>query len=135
VETTVDELPDVYRYDVDALAGLAEKSVGERRAEVPKAEAIVEESILRFNQWWGGLVQGDVIKSLRERFDDVRRAELERFAGKLSRVSEDDRKLIGRITETLVARILHEPMIGLKAGGPSERIERAAAVRSLFGLA
>jgi glutamyl-tRNA reductase len=134
VETAVDELPDVYRYDVDALAGLAEKSVGERRAEVPKAEGIVEESILRFNQWWGGLVQGDVIKSLRERFDGVRKSELDRFAGKLSRVSEDDRRLIERITETLVARVLHEPILGLKEGSASERIERGAAVRSLFGL-
>jgi glutamyl-tRNA reductase len=134
VETSVDELPDVYRYDLDALSGLAEKSTAGRRAEVPKAEAIVEDSILKFNEWWGGLLQRDVIKSLRQRFEDVRCAELGRYAENLSRVSDDDRRLIERISETLVARILHEPTVGLKEGDPSERIERAAAVRALFGL-
>jgi glutamyl-tRNA reductase len=95
---------------------------------------IVEDSILKFNEWWGGLLQGDVIKRLRQRFEDVRCAELGRYAENRSRVPDDDRRLIERISETLVARILHEPTVALKEGDPSERIERAAAVRVLFGL-
>jgi glutamyl-tRNA reductase len=134
VEPAVDEIADVYRYDVDALKSLAEKNTADRRAEVPKAEGIVEEGVLRFNEWWGGLLQGDVVRGLRERLDAMRKDELERYAGKLSRLSEEDRKLVERMTETLVAKILHGPTVGLKEGDASDRLERAAAVRALFGL-
>jgi hypothetical protein len=85
---------------------------------------IVEDSILKFNEWWGGLLQGDVIKRLRQRFEDVRCAELGRYAENRSRVPDDDRRLIERISETLVARILHEPH-GCSEGGRSLRTDRA----------
>jgi glutamyl-tRNA reductase len=134
VEKDVDEIEDVYRYDVDALKQLAERNTAERRAEVPKAEAIIEEAVLRFNEWWGGLLQVDVMRGLRERLDAMRRDELARYAGKLSRLSEEDRKVVERMTETLVAKILHGPTVGLKDGDASERLGRAEAVRALFGL-
>ncbi|MGZ5430723.1 MAG: hypothetical protein ACXWEX_04930, partial [Thermoanaerobaculia bacterium] len=41
---------------------------------------------------------------------------------------------VERLTETLVAHILHDPTVGLKGGDGSERLERAAAVRALFRL-
>ena len=134
VEPEVDAISDVYRYDVDALRTLAEKNTAERRAEVPKAEALVEEAVLRFNEWWSGLLQVDVMKGLRESLETLRKGELERYAGKLSRLSEDDKKTVERLTETLVAKILHGPTVGLKEGDASERLERANAVRALFGL-
>jgi glutamyl-tRNA reductase len=134
VEPEVDALSDVYRYDVDALRTLAEKNTAERRAEVPKAEALIEEAVLRFNEWWSGLLQVDVMKGLRETLESLRKDELSRYAGKLSRLSEEDRKLVERMTETLVAKILHGPTVGLKEGDASERLERANAVRALFGL-
>ncbi len=130
----MDEIADVYRYDVDALKSLAEKNTAERRAEVPKAEAIVEEGVLRFNEWWGGLLQADVMRGLRERLEAMRKGELEHYAGKLARLSEEDRKVVERLTETLVAKILYGPTVGLKEGDASDRLERAAAVRALFGL-
>ena len=44
VEKEVDAIEDVYRYDVDALKTLADRNTAERRAEVPKAESIIEEA-------------------------------------------------------------------------------------------
>ena len=134
VEKEVDAIEDVYRYDVDALKTLADRNTAERRAEVPKAETIIEEAVLRFNDWWGGLLQVDVMRGLRERLDAMRKDELARYAGKLSRLGEEDRKLVERMTETLVAKILHGPTVGLKEGDASERLARAEAVRALFGL-
>ncbi len=134
VEVAVGDLPDVYRYDIEALTGMADANAKARLEEVPKAEAIVEDCVRRFADWWGSLLQVDVVRGLRDKVEQLRRAELERYAGKLSSLSEKDRATVERLTETLIGRLLHDPTVGLKEGDASERLERAAAVRALFRL-
>lgn len=134
VEPEVGELSDVYRYDLDSLQEMAAVNARARAGEVPHAEAIVEESVGRFQEWWGGLLQGDVVRGLREKLESIRRAELEKHAGKLAALDPSARAAVERLTETLVAHILHDPTVGLKGGDGSERLERAAAVRALFRL-
>lgn len=133
-DTGVDDLPDVYRYDLDALQGIAARNTAERRSEVPRAEAIVDESVTAFLAWLASLSHVDVVRGLREKLESARREELGRYAGKLQRLSPEDQKVVERLTETLVAKILHEPTIGLKEGDASDRLARAAAVRALFRL-
>jgi glutamyl-tRNA reductase len=134
VEPEVGKLSDVYRYDLDGLQEMAAANTRSRADEVPHAEAIVEESVRKFQEWWGGLLQGDVVRGLRERLESIRRAELEKYAGKLGALGASERAAVERLTETLVAHILHDPTVGLKEGDGSERLERAAAVRALFRL-
>jgi glutamyl-tRNA reductase len=134
VEVEVGDLPDVYRYDIEALTGMADANTKARLEEVPKAEAIVEECVRRFADWWGGLLHVDVVRGLREKVERIRLAEIEKYTGRLSGLSEKDRATVERLTETLVGRILHEPTVGLKEGEASERLEKAASVRSLFRL-
>ncbi|HTS02383.1 MAG TPA: glutamyl-tRNA reductase, partial [Thermoanaerobaculia bacterium] len=111
VEVAVGDLPDVYRYDLDALTGMADANTKARLEEVPRAEAIVEECVRRFADWWGGLLQADVVRGLREKVEKIRLAEIEKYAGRLSGLSEKDRATVERLTETLVGRILHEPSV------------------------
>jgi glutamyl-tRNA reductase len=134
VEPEVGKLSDVYRYDLDGLQEMAAANTRSRADEVPHAEAIVEESVRKFQEWWGGLLQGDVVRGLREKLESIRRAELEKYAGKLGAMGASERAAVERLTETLVAHILHDPTVGLKEGDGSERLERAAAVRALFRL-
>lgn len=134
VEVAAGDLADVYLYDMDAVGELARQNAAERVAEIPKAELVVEDAVRRFLDWYAGLSHVDVLKALRGRFDELRRTELERHAGKLAKLPESERELVNRITEGIVAKILHAPTVGLKEGDPSERLERAAAVRALFKL-
>ncbi len=134
IEPEVGDLPDVYRYDLDSLGALAKKNTADRQAEVPKAAVIVDESVRKFEEWLAGLSHVDVVKGLRGKLEELRLAELERYAGKMGKLGPDERELVQRITESLVAKILHGPTVGLKEGDPSERLERAAAVRALFRL-
>ncbi|MBL8113201.1 MAG: glutamyl-tRNA reductase [Acidobacteria bacterium] len=134
IDPAIDSIADVYRYDVDALEALARKNTEERAAEVPHAEAVVEEGVRRFHDWYSGLQTVDVVKGLREKMETLRRAELEKHSGRLSRLSIEDRQLVERVTEGLIAKILHEPTVSLKQGALEERLDRAAAARALFKL-
>ncbi len=134
IEPTVDGLPDVYRYDMDALGELACDNAKDRMTDVPHAERIVEDSTQKFLGWLAGLSHVDTLKTLRERFEKARRDEIERYSGKLSSLSPEDRAVVERMTETLLHKILHNPTMGLKEGDASERLTRAAVVRALFKL-
>ena len=134
VEPAVDELSDVYRYDVDALNEVAAENTAARKAEVPKAEAIVAEAVGKFRDWYGGLHHVDVVKALRGKLDGIRRQELEAYRGKIAGLGPDAEKVVERLTDSIVSKILHHPTVGLKEGDASERLERADAVRALFRL-
>ncbi len=134
VETGVDSLADVYRYDVDALNEVAAGNAAARLAEVPKAEAIVEESVMRFRDWYGGLLHVDVVKALRGRVEGIRQQELAAYRAKIAALGPDAERVVDRLTDSIVAKILHHPTLGLKEGNASERLERADAVRALFRL-
>jgi glutamyl-tRNA reductase len=134
VEPAVDELSDVYRYDVDALDTLARANAVARQSEVPRAEQIVEESVGKFRGWYGGLMHIDVVRGLRDKLEGIRKQELERNRGKLAKLGLEERRLVERISESLVAKILHDPTVGLKEGDASDRLERASAVRALFKI-
>jgi glutamyl-tRNA reductase len=134
VEVAVDELSDVYRYDVDALNELAAQNTEARRAEVPKAEAVVEEAVGKFRDWYSGLTHVEVLKGLRARLEAIRRQELESYRGKVAALGPDAEKIVDRLTDSIVAKILHHPTLGLKEGDASERLDKAVAVKNLFKL-
>jgi glutamyl-tRNA reductase len=134
VDPAVDALSDVYRYDVDALNEVAAANAAARKAEVPKAEAIVEEAVDRFRDWYGGLLNLDVLKALRARLEEIRRQELEAYRSRIAGLGPDAEKVVDRLTDSIVSKILHHPTLGLKEGDASERLERAEAVRNLFRL-
>ena len=134
VDPRVDDIPDLYRYDVDSLGALSKRNALERQAEVPHAEAIVDEMVSRFSDWYGSLLHVDVVRKLREAMEKTRREELQRFAGKISELDPEGRALVERITESLLNKVLHGPTVGLKKGDPSERLQRAEVVKALFHL-
>jgi glutamyl-tRNA reductase len=75
------------------------------------------------------------VTALRTQAEAVRTSELDRFAGRLERLSPQDRETVEALTKGIVAKLLHEPTIELKQAAGSARGERLAeALRSLFGL-
>jgi glutamyl-tRNA reductase len=134
VDPGVDELSDVYRYDIDALNDLSAENAAARRAEVPKAETIVEESVARFRDWYGGLLHIDIVKALRGHVEAIRQQELAAYRGKIAGLGPEAEKVVDRLTDSIVSKILHHPTLGLKEGNASDRLERAEAVRTLFRL-
>ena len=87
---------------------LVDRTSRSRRAEIPKAESIVEQELESFISWRSSLAATPVIKAIREHFEHVREHEL---AKNRKRFCAEDREQIELLTESLVNKILH-PLMG-----------------------
>jgi glutamyl-tRNA reductase len=133
-DPAIDALDDVYRYDLDDLAAIANENAEERRREQAQAEVIVEAEQQRFDGWFAALRAVPTIRHLRERAEAIRAAEFERVAGRLE-LPPDAREAVEYLTRALVNKLLHEPVTQLRRA--AEREEGVAVLevaRVLFDL-
>lgn len=70
-------------------------------------------------------------RALHERFETIRRAELERLKKKLGGLTEEDRRSVDQITADIVHALARGPRQALDGDAPSATIE---AVVRLFAL-
>ena len=132
----INELDNVYLYNIDDLQAVAQENLQGRAAEVTKAEEIVEEEAAGFERWLGSLEQVPTIVALRRKVEEIRRAELEKSLGtSLKGLSEQERQALEDMTAAMVSKILHSPITRLKK--QSEERDEAFyidALKKLFDL-
>ncbi len=133
VEPSVAKLENVFLYDIDALEGLVKANLERRGREIPKVEAIIHEELDHFLKWYGALEVAPLIRELRERFENVRALEVEKYGRKLC---EKDREQIEALTKGIVNKLLHDPTVNIKSfqRHGSGMLGRLDTVRRLFGL-
>jgi len=106
-EASIGELDGVFLHDIDDMNLLVDRNLVKRRAEIPKAETIVEHEVEAFVAWRGSLAATPIIKRLRERVEELRSQEVERHR---KRFCGADREQVDLLTESLVNKILHPVM-------------------------
>jgi glutamyl-tRNA reductase len=107
-EAEIGRLDGVFLHDIDDMNLLVDRNLVKRRAEIPKAETIVEHEVEAFVSWRGSLAATPIIKRLRERVEELRSQEVERHR---KRFCSGDREQVDLLTESLVNKILH-PIMG-----------------------
>jgi len=119
---------NVFTYDLDGLEEVAAENRRRRSREIPEAERILEEELQRFLGWYGNLSVVPTLTDLKRRLEKIRDEEVGRFP-------PDERERLRPLADSLIARLLHEPLRRLKAEkDPGKRMDRAEAVRHLFDL-
>jgi glutamyl-tRNA reductase len=135
VEPTVRDVAGVQLLDMDDLKAFVAARVGERWAEVPAVERIVAEELAHYGSVQAARTVAPLVSRLHDWAEEVRRAELSRLDGRLSSLGPTEREAVELVTRRVVAKILHEPTVNLKAAAGTPRGEAMAeAFRELFGL-
>lgn len=135
VESAVGDLPNVFLYNIDDLQGIVDANLGRRQAELPSAEHIVLRGVDDYWAWYSALAVVPTIRALRDRGEEVRRAEVERALRQLSHLSPEDQLAIDALTRTLVNKVLHAPTARLReAAGNGRGTGVLDTVRYLFEL-
>jgi glutamyl-tRNA reductase len=135
VEASVGDLEQVFLYNVDDLQTVVQENLSRREAEIEQAERIVAEEVAKFTAWQRSRGAIPTVVALRERFDAIRRSELQRLDGKLAGLPPDTRALFDQVTRLIVEKLLLEPTEQLKALPDEEtQVAYTEAVNRLFRL-
>lgn len=116
VSPDVNELPHVHTYNVDDLREVVSRNQERRRQMVLEAEAILEEELEAFDLWWQSLETVPTLNQLREKVEAIRTQELEKALSRLGAdLSNKQREIVEALTKGIVNKILHDPMVQLRA--------------------
>jgi len=135
VDPGVADIEQVFLYNVDDLQNIVQENLARRGAEIARAEAIVGEELARFTAWQRSRRAIPTVVALRQRFDEIRRAELRRLDARLAGLPPEVRARVDEVTRLLVEKLLLEPTEQLKAL-PDEETQAiyTEAVNRLFRL-
>jgi glutamyl-tRNA reductase len=132
IDPDVDELDNVFLYDMDALQQIVEESLKRRSVEAHKAKRIVDDEVEKFVAWHQGEKATPTIVEMQELFEQVRRAELEKIRDDLS--SEQFEKIDGA-TKAMMNKVLYAPIHQLrKAAKKGDDRGLIKTIRSVLGL-
>jgi len=131
VEPSVNEIENVYVYDMDDLERVASENRELREQELARAEEIVREELAAYRKADRERTAVPVLARLREHAHGVAQGELERTLSQLAALDEKQKKAVQAMASAIVNKLLHAPTARLREeqGGPL-----AEAAAELFGL-
>ena len=134
----INDLDNVYLYNIDDLKSVAEDNLQSRSSEAEKAEEMVRVEAETFVRWMESLEQVPTITALRQRFEEIRRKEIEKsLGGNLKDLSETQRAALEDMTTAMINKLLHTPISQLKRNSGDEDEDSSlyvAALKKLFDL-
>jgi glutamyl-tRNA reductase len=133
VATSCRDVDGVVVLDVDAVAAtVASCPAGD---ELDRARELIEREVAALQAWLHARPVEPTIAALRRHAEQVRAAELDRFAPRLTGLDERERAAVEQITRRIVNTLLHEPTVRLKAASSRDDGRWSAdVVRELFDL-
>jgi glutamyl-tRNA reductase len=136
VAADVNELDNVQAFNVDDLKAVVAQNQESRRKMAMEAEGLLEEEVEAFEVWWRSLETVSTISCLRDKVESIREQELEKALSRLgSEFAEKHQEVIEALTRGIVNKILHDPMVQLRAEQDIEARRRAMqSLQTLFNL-
>ena len=135
IEPDVNDLENVYLYDIDDLHVVVSANIKEREKEAENAMNFISQEVTKFNNWVGALDAVPTIVEIRKKAENIRKQEIEKTLKKISHLSEDDKELLRQMSSSMINKILHKPTIKLKQKTQSEDGHvYLKAIRHLFHL-
>ncbi|HCQ20100.1 MAG: glutamyl-tRNA reductase [Aphanizomenon flos-aquae MDT14a] len=136
VDADVNDLANVKAFNVDDLKAVVAQNYESRRQMAQEAEKILDEEVEAFDVWWRSLETVSTISSLRNKIEAIREQELEKALSRLgSEFGEKHQEVIEALTRGIVNKILHDPMVQLRAQQDVEARRRCMqTLQMLFNL-
>jgi glutamyl-tRNA reductase len=114
IDPKVNQIDNVYLYDIDDLKGIVDFNRGEREKEAERAEHIIAEETIKFQAWLHTLDVVPTIIALRQKAESIRNGELQKTLSHFPDLTEKERRAIEILTQSIVNKMLHDPILFLK---------------------
>ncbi|NTV42223.1 MAG: glutamyl-tRNA reductase [Syntrophobacteraceae bacterium] len=135
VDPKINDLDNVYLYDIDDLQGIVDLNRDQREKEAERAEHIIAEETLKFRAWLRTLGVVPTIVALRNKAETIRCNELQKTLSHLPHLTDRDRESIELLTQSIVKKILHDPILFLKKKSERDTMQTCVDyTQQLFNL-
>jgi glutamyl-tRNA reductase len=135
IDPEVNRIENVYLYNIDDLQGIVDLNRADRLREAGRAEHIITAEALKFESWLRTLEVVPTIVSLREKAEQIRRGELKKTFGELDPLREELARSLEVVTQSIVNKVLHDPILFLKRTSSKARKEfYLDTARKMFNL-
>jgi glutamyl-tRNA reductase len=136
ISADVNELPNTKAYNVDDLQAVVAENQESRRQMAMQAEILLEGCVAGFDLWWRSLETVPTISKLRQKMEIIREQEMEKALSRLGNDFADKHQdVIESMTRGIINKILHDPMVQLRAQQDIETRRRAMQMlQVLFDL-
>ena len=114
VEPQVNEIDNVFVYDIDDLRGIVELNMSQRKGEAVKAERMVDEEVIKFSEWLRTLDVVPTIVALKDKCERICQNELKKTLSSLGDLTPEQRKGVENLTASISKKILNDPILFLK---------------------
>jgi len=135
IEPAVNELDNVFLYDIDDLQRVVDANLGERRRRAELAERIIAEETERLLARLKTREVVPTIVGLQEQLEQIRQAEIARHRARLAGLTPEQEEALDSLTRSILNKIAHGPISELRrqAGRPGG-LEVIETIRRIFRL-
>ena len=135
IDPTAGQIDNVYLYNVDDLQDVVDQNTRSRLQEAHKAQAIIDEEVVKFFEWHATLEVVPTIVDLKGKADEIIKGEMEKSNSWMKSLDEGERENIAILVNSVVNKILHDPVVGLKKESRrGDADPYVAAIKRLFRL-
>lgn len=108
VDPSINDIEQVFVYDVDDLQAVVESNLRERKAEAERASRIVEEEVAAFLAEWRALSAAPFIAALNAHLEELAQAEYERHRKRIERLGGMPPEVERYVREVIITSILRK---------------------------
>ncbi len=135
IDPAVNDLSDVYLYNIDDLNGVVSQNLEERMREAERAEVIIAEEMASFERWLESMDVVPTVAAMRAKAEQIRNAEMQRAIKRLGGLSERELETVEKLSCAIVNKMLHGPTERLKqVAGEKDGYNYVESARYLYGL-
>src|SRR3990172_5859780 len=135
IDPAVNEIDNVYLYDIDDLEGVVAGHRLAREREAEQAELLIDREVASFLRWLKSLEVVPTLVMLRRHLEEIREAELAKALSRLPGLTPAQQDVVRTLAHGIINKVLHHPTTELKRQSVNrDGLLYVSALRRLFGL-
>lgn len=133
IEPEVGKLRDIYLYSIDDLTEIIDSHLSNRRRAAESAELMIVEGADRYFRERRIREAQHLLRSFRERAEDVQAQELQRARQRLGKGAAPE-DVLNELARGLTNKLIHDPTVAIRQASAEGRHDLLDLIRRLYGI-
>jgi glutamyl-tRNA reductase len=135
IEPAVNDLDNVFLYDIDDLQEVVNSNLRERKKEADHAEHLVAEEVERMMARLKVAEVTPTILGLQDQLEQIRAGELDKIRRRYGPFTAEQEEALEALTRGIMNKVAHGPIAELRSqAGKPDGVHVIAAIRRVFHL-